>query len=47
MGEVVQHRDRRVLLLAGYIVYKTGRTDGIADIDRAVADVISALTRRS
>lgn len=34
-------------LLAGYVVYKTGGTDGIADIGRAVADIISALTRRS
>lgn len=34
-------------LLAAYIVHKTGATTGIADIGRAVADIISALTRRS
>lgn len=32
--------------LAGYIVHKTGGTTGIADIGRAVADIISALIRR-
>ena len=34
-------------LLAGYIVQKTGATTGIADIGRAVADIISAITHRS
>lgn len=34
-------------LLAGYIVHKTGGTNGIAEIGRAVADIIAALTRRS
>ena len=34
-------------LLAGYIVHETGGTNGIADIGRAVADIIAALTRRS
>jgi hypothetical protein len=33
-------------LLAGYIVYKTGATTGIADIGRAVADIVSAITHR-
>jgi hypothetical protein len=32
-------------LLAGYIVYKTGATTGIADIGRAVATIIAAVTR--
>ncbi|HPY23449.1 MAG TPA: hypothetical protein PLK19_03905 [Mycobacterium sp.] len=33
-------------VLVGYIVYKTGTTTGIADIGRAVADIISALTNK-
>ncbi len=33
-------------LLVGYIVHKTGTTTGIAEIGRAVADIISALTSR-
>jgi len=33
-------------LLVGYIVHTTGTTTGIADIGRAVADIISALTNR-
>lgn len=32
-------------LLAAYIVYKTGATTGIADIGRAVAAIIAAITR--
>lgn len=31
-------------LLAAYIVYKTGATTGIADIGRAVAAIIAAIT---
>ncbi len=31
-------------LLAAYIVYKTGATAGIADIGRAVAEIIAAIT---
>ena len=31
-------------LVAGYIVHKTGATTGIADIGRAVAAIISAIT---
>ena len=31
-------------VLVGYIVHRTGTTTGIADIGRAVADIISALT---
>ncbi|MDO2992624.1 hypothetical protein P5V97_24370 [Mycobacteroides abscessus subsp. massiliense] len=31
-------------LLAAYIVYKTGATTGIADIGRAVAQIIAAIT---
>lgn len=33
-------------LLAAYIVYKTGATTGIADIGRAVAAIIAAITNR-
>lgn len=33
-------------VLVGYIVHKTGTTTGIADIGRAVADIISALTNK-
>ncbi|MCH9728752.1 MAG: hypothetical protein K0U84_03550 [Actinomycetia bacterium] len=33
-------------VLVGYIVHKTGTTTGIADIGRAVADIISALMSR-
>ncbi len=33
--------------LAGYIVHRTGETNGIAEIGRVVADIISAFTRRS
>ena len=33
-------------LLAGYIVHKTGSTTGIADIGRAVADIVAAIVRR-
>jgi len=32
-------------LLAAFIVHKTGTTTGIADIGRAVADIIAATTR--
>lgn len=31
-------------LLAAYIVYKTDTTTGIADIGRAVAEIIAAIT---
>ncbi|CPV18133.1 Uncharacterised protein [Mycobacteroides abscessus] len=31
-------------LLAAYIVYKTDTTTGIADIGRAVAQIIAAIT---
>jgi hypothetical protein len=31
-------------LLAAYIVYKTNATTGIADIGRAVAQIIAAIT---
>lgn len=33
-------------LVAGYIVHKTGATTGIADIGRAVAAIISAITSK-
>ncbi|WP_165595653.1 MULTISPECIES: hypothetical protein [Mycobacteriaceae] len=33
-------------VLVGYIVHKTGTTTGIAEIGRAVADIISALMNR-
>lgn len=33
-------------VLVGYIVHETGSTSGIADIGRAVAAIISALTGR-
>ena len=33
-------------LLAGYIVHKTGGTAGIADIGRAVAAIVAAITHR-
>ena len=33
-------------LLAGYVVYRTGATTGSAEIGRAVADIVSAITRR-
>ncbi|NGX08689.1 hypothetical protein [Mycobacteroides franklinii] len=32
------------VLLAAYIVYRTGATTGIADIGRAVAQIIAAIT---
>lgn len=34
-------------LLAGYIVHQTGTTTGIADVGRAVAEIISAATRQA
>jgi hypothetical protein len=33
-------------LLAGYIVYRTGATTVIANIGRAVADMVAAITQR-
>lgn len=33
-------------LLAAYIVYTTGTTAGIADIGRAIAAIVSAVTGR-